>query len=87
MKDPSNGDVVDVTRKDNARERVIKLNGNVILDGHAYLIPWVKQDFKIQLLIQKNYITGIWKVVQRLGHFQMNIKCHYCLCIQIDRSR
>ncbi len=46
MKDPSNGDVVDVTRKDNARERVIKLNGNVILDGHAYLIPWVKQDFK-----------------------------------------
>ncbi len=46
LKDPSNGDVVDVTRKDNARERVIKLNGNVILDGHAYLIPWVKQDFK-----------------------------------------
>ncbi|MGR5914221.1 hypothetical protein ACT7DA_16685 [Bacillus pacificus] len=25
LKDPSNGDVVDVTRKDNARERVVKL--------------------------------------------------------------
>ncbi|MDJ1478560.1 endo-alpha-N-acetylgalactosaminidase family protein [Bacillus sp. LS15-K4] len=46
LKDPSNGDVVDVTRKDNSRERVITLNGNVVLDGHTYLIPWVKQDFK-----------------------------------------
>ncbi|MEK5389909.1 endo-alpha-N-acetylgalactosaminidase family protein [Margalitia sp. FSL K6-0131] len=46
LADPSNGDVVDVKRKDNSRERVITLNGNVILDGHAYLIPWVKQDFK-----------------------------------------
>lgn len=46
LADPSNGDVVDVKRKDNSRERVITLNGNVILDEHAYLIPWVKQDFK-----------------------------------------
>ena len=70
MKDPSNGDVVDVTRKDNARERVIKLNGNVILDGKAYLIPWVKQDFKNPTLILKSCITGTWKVVQLLGHFR-----------------
>ncbi|WP_425412130.1 endo-alpha-N-acetylgalactosaminidase family protein [Neobacillus massiliamazoniensis] len=46
LKDPSNGDVVVVTRKDNSREHVITLNGNKILDGHAYLIPWVEQDFK-----------------------------------------
>lgn len=46
LTDPSNGDEVVVTRKDNSRERVIKLNGNVVLDEHAYLIPWVEQDFK-----------------------------------------
>jgi endo-alpha-N-acetylgalactosaminidase len=46
LADPSNGDGVVVTRKDNSRERVITLNGNVVLDEHAYLIPWVKQDFK-----------------------------------------
>ncbi|WHY77082.1 endo-alpha-N-acetylgalactosaminidase family protein [Neobacillus sp. WH10] len=46
LADPSNGDVVVVTRKDNSRERVITLNGNVVLDEHAYLIPWVEQDFK-----------------------------------------
>jgi endo-alpha-N-acetylgalactosaminidase len=45
LADPSNGDVVVVTRKDNSRERVITLNGNVVLDDHAYLIPWVEQDF------------------------------------------
>lgn len=46
LADPSNGDVVVVTRKDNSRERVITLNGNVILNEHTYLLPWVKQDFK-----------------------------------------
>ena len=46
LADPSNGDVVVVTRKDNSRERVITLNGNVVLDEHSYLIPWVEQDFK-----------------------------------------
>ncbi|MFF2876368.1 endo-alpha-N-acetylgalactosaminidase family protein [Gottfriedia sp. NPDC057991] len=46
LKDPSNGDVVVVTRKNNSRERIITLNGNVVLDEHAYLIPWVEQDFK-----------------------------------------
>ncbi|GAA0591617.1 hypothetical protein GCM10009001_04670 [Virgibacillus siamensis] len=45
LKDPSNGDKVVVTRKDNSRERIITLNGNVVLDGHKYLIPWVEQDF------------------------------------------
>ncbi|RID84990.1 endo-alpha-N-acetylgalactosaminidase [Mesobacillus zeae] len=45
LKDPSNGDEVVVTRKDNSRERVITLNGNIVLDEHAYLIPWIKQDF------------------------------------------
>ncbi|PGY10090.1 endo-alpha-N-acetylgalactosaminidase [Bacillus sp. AFS031507] len=45
LKDPSNGDDVVVTRKDNSRERVITLNGNVVLDEHAYLLPWVEQDF------------------------------------------
>ncbi|WP_244933568.1 endo-alpha-N-acetylgalactosaminidase family protein [Neobacillus mesonae] len=44
--DPSNGDVVAVKRKDNSKERVITLNGNVVLDEHAYLLPWVEQDFK-----------------------------------------
>ncbi|QQZ11399.1 endo-alpha-N-acetylgalactosaminidase [Heyndrickxia vini] len=46
LTDPSNGDVVVVTRKDNSRERVITLNGNIVLDEHSYLIPWAKQDFK-----------------------------------------
>lgn len=46
LKDPSNGDVVVVSRKDNSRERIIKLNGNVVLDEHTYLIPWVEQDFE-----------------------------------------
>lgn len=46
LKDPSNGDTVVVTRKDNSRERIITLNGNVVLDEHTYLIPWVEQDFK-----------------------------------------
>jgi endo-alpha-N-acetylgalactosaminidase len=46
LADPSNGDEVVVTRKDNSRERVITLNGNVVLDEHAYLLPWVEQDFK-----------------------------------------
>ncbi|WP_284036478.1 endo-alpha-N-acetylgalactosaminidase family protein [Neobacillus sp. 114] len=46
LQDPSNGDVVVVTRKDNSRERVITLNGNVILDENSYLLPWVEQDFK-----------------------------------------
>ena len=46
LKDPSNGDVVVVTRKDNSRERIITLNGHVALDGNSYLIPWVEQDFK-----------------------------------------
>ncbi|GHI00392.1 hypothetical protein AM1BK_39340 [Neobacillus kokaensis] len=46
LADPSNGDVVVVKRKDNSRERVITLNGNVVLDDHAYLLPWVDQDFK-----------------------------------------
>lgn len=46
LKDPSNGDIVKVTRKENARERVITLNDHVILDGHAYLFPWVEQDFE-----------------------------------------
>lgn len=46
LADPSNGDVVVVKRKDHSRERVITLNGNVVLDEHAYLIPWVEQDFK-----------------------------------------
>ncbi|WP_419955385.1 endo-alpha-N-acetylgalactosaminidase family protein [Neobacillus niacini] len=46
LTDPNNGDVVVVTRKDNSRERIITLNGNVVLDEHAYLIPWVEQDFE-----------------------------------------
>ncbi|MFD2211295.1 endo-alpha-N-acetylgalactosaminidase family protein [Virgibacillus halophilus] len=46
LQDPSNGDQVVVARKADSRERTIKLNGNVILDGSQYLIPWVKQDFK-----------------------------------------
>lgn len=46
LADPSNGDEVVVSRKDNSRERVIALNGNVVLDEHAYLLPWVEQDFK-----------------------------------------
>ncbi|WHY00189.1 endo-alpha-N-acetylgalactosaminidase family protein [Neobacillus sp. DY30] len=46
LTDPSNGDVVIVTRKDDSRERIITLNGNVVLDEHAYLIPWVEQDFE-----------------------------------------
>ncbi|WP_223589541.1 endo-alpha-N-acetylgalactosaminidase family protein [Neobacillus bataviensis] len=46
LEDPSNGDEVVVTRKDNSRERVITLNGNVVLDEHSYLIPWVEQDFE-----------------------------------------
>ncbi|MDQ6601029.1 endo-alpha-N-acetylgalactosaminidase family protein [Bacillus salipaludis] len=46
LKDPSNGDLVVVKRKSNSRERVITLNGKVVLDEHAYLIPWVEQDFK-----------------------------------------
>jgi endo-alpha-N-acetylgalactosaminidase len=46
LADPSNGDEVIVTRKDNSRERLITLNGNVVLDEHAYLLPWVEQDFK-----------------------------------------
>ncbi|GHI00005.1 endo-alpha-N-acetylgalactosaminidase family protein [Neobacillus kokaensis] len=46
LKDPSNGDVVVVTRKDNSRERLMTLNGQVVLDEHTYLIPWVDQDFK-----------------------------------------
>lgn len=46
LADPSNGDEVVVSRKDNSRERVITLNGNVVLDEHAYLLPWVEQDFK-----------------------------------------
>ncbi|MBV7505546.1 endo-alpha-N-acetylgalactosaminidase [Bacillus sp. sid0103] len=46
LADPSNGDDVVVTRKDNSRERVITLNGDVVLDGHTYLLPWVEQDFK-----------------------------------------
>ncbi|WP_245799314.1 endo-alpha-N-acetylgalactosaminidase family protein [Virgibacillus siamensis] len=46
LKDPSNGDKVVVTRKDNSRERIITLNGNVVLDGHKYLIPWIEQDFE-----------------------------------------
>lgn len=46
LADPSNGDEVVVTRKENSRERVITLNDNVVLDGHKYLIPWVEQDFE-----------------------------------------
>lgn len=46
LKDPSNGDVVKVTRKDNSRERVITLNDKVVLDGDTYLLPWVEQDFE-----------------------------------------
>ncbi|MTW84374.1 endo-alpha-N-acetylgalactosaminidase [Virgibacillus dakarensis] len=45
LKDPSNGDQVVVTRKDDSRERIITLNDNVVLDEHKYLIPWVEQDF------------------------------------------
>lgn len=45
LKDPSNGDIVAVTRKDDSRERVITLNDNVVLDEHKYLLPWVEQDF------------------------------------------
>lgn len=46
LKDPSNDDVVVVSRKDNSRGRVISLNGNVVLDEHTYLLPWVDQDYK-----------------------------------------
>lgn len=46
LKDPSNGDTVVVTRKDNSRDKVITLNGEVVLDGHSYLIPWVEKNFK-----------------------------------------
>ncbi|MBY7142847.1 endo-alpha-N-acetylgalactosaminidase [Virgibacillus sp. NKC19-3] len=46
LEDPSNGDVVAVTRKDDSRERVITLNDNVVLDEQKYLIPWVEQDFE-----------------------------------------
>src|SRR5699024_5001820 len=46
LKDPSNGDVVVVQRKDDSRERIITLNDNVVLDEHKYLIPWVEQDFE-----------------------------------------
>lgn len=46
LTDPSNGDVVVVTRKDNSRERTITLNEKVVLDEHAYLIPWIEQDFE-----------------------------------------
>ncbi|ASK64334.1 endo-alpha-N-acetylgalactosaminidase [Virgibacillus phasianinus] len=46
LKDPSNGDQVVVTRKDDSRERIITLNDNVVLDGNKYLIPWVDQDFE-----------------------------------------
>lgn len=46
LQDPSNGDKVVVERKDNSRDRTIELNDRVILDGHQYLIPWVKQDFE-----------------------------------------
>lgn len=46
LKDPQNGDTVEVKRKENSRERVIKLNGEVVLDGEQYLIPWVDQDFE-----------------------------------------
>lgn len=46
LKDPSNGDLVVVTRKENSRERIITLNGNVVLDEHTYLIPWIEQDFE-----------------------------------------
>ncbi|WP_234447042.1 endo-alpha-N-acetylgalactosaminidase family protein [Virgibacillus salexigens] len=46
LEDPSNGDKVVVTRKDNSRERIIALNDQVVLDGNTYLIPWVEQDFE-----------------------------------------
>ncbi|MBD1221214.1 endo-alpha-N-acetylgalactosaminidase family protein [Virgibacillus halodenitrificans] len=46
LKDPSNDDTVIVKRKDDSRERIITLNGNVVLDGDTYLIPWVEQDFE-----------------------------------------
>lgn len=46
LKDPSNGDVVVVKRKDGSRERIITLNGQVILDENTYLLPWVEQDFE-----------------------------------------
>src|SRR5690625_3699526 len=46
LQDPSNDDEVVVSRKDDSRERVIKLNNKVVLDGSTYLLPWVKQDFK-----------------------------------------
>ena len=46
LEDPSNGDVVVVTRKDDSRERIITLNDEVVLDGSKYLIPWVEQDFE-----------------------------------------
>lgn len=46
LNDPSNGDIVKVTRKDNSRERIITLNGQVVLDGHTYLLPWIEQDFE-----------------------------------------
>ncbi|WP_082341298.1 endo-alpha-N-acetylgalactosaminidase family protein [Sporosarcina globispora] len=44
--DPSNDDIVTVSRKENSRDRVITLNDRVVLDGHKYLLPWVEQDFK-----------------------------------------
>ncbi|WP_257215888.1 endo-alpha-N-acetylgalactosaminidase family protein [Fredinandcohnia onubensis] len=46
LQDPSNGDRVVVTRKDDSRDRIITLNGNVVLDGNTYLLPWVEQDFE-----------------------------------------
>ncbi|MGM0941231.1 MAG: endo-alpha-N-acetylgalactosaminidase family protein [Bacillota bacterium] len=46
LKDPSNGDQVEVRRKNDSRERIIRLNDNVILDGHTYLLPWIEQDFE-----------------------------------------
>lgn len=50
LKDPSNSDVVVVTRKDNSRERIITLNGYVVLDGDKYLLPWIEQDFETPTL-------------------------------------
>lgn len=46
LQDPGNDDTVVVKRKKDSRERIMKLNGNVIFNGHKYLIPWVKQDFQ-----------------------------------------
>ena len=45
-------------RSDNNIERTIKLNGTIVLNDVAYLLPWTDNDTNEEKLLSFQYMTG-----------------------------